>query len=183
VGRGRFRVVQVLTKSGAVSGSSNLDASIITAAKTTEGVRTMTMCPWLFAELLEWRAQLEAGVCPSAMTTSSCRGLRDGHYTIDQQRNFIRDIKACGRVAAERDSDVAFLKTVTPYSLRRGHISPRVLTGEDIKRITDECGTSTAMAHRHYLHDLDMRHELPDDFSFDHAVRAARRELRHRRAG
>ena len=58
----------------------------------------------------------------------------------------------------------------------------RVLAGEDIKRIADECGTSTAMIHRHYLHELDVRHELPEDFSFDGAVQAARRGLRHERA-
>ena len=68
-----------------------------------------------------------------------------------------------------------------PYSLRRGHISLRILAGEDIKRIADECGTSTAMIHRHYLHELDVRHELPEDFGFDGAVEAASRGLRHLR--
>jgi len=104
-----------------------------------------------------------------------------GHYTIEQQHNFIRDLKACGRVAAERDPGMAFLKVVTPYSLRRGHISLRVLAGEDIKRIADDCGTSTAMIHRSYLHELEMRHEEADDFSFDSAVEAARRALGDRR--
>jgi hypothetical protein len=65
----------------------------------------------------------------------------------------------------------------TPYSLRRGHISLRVLAGEDIRRIADECGTSTAMIHRHYLHELDTRHELPSGFSFDRAVQDAMRAL------
>ena len=37
------------------------------------------------------------------------------------------------------------------------------------------------MIHRHYLYELDMRHELPDDFSFDRAVETARRGLRHLR--
>jgi hypothetical protein len=76
---------------------------------------------------------------------------------------------------------MSFLPKVTPYSLRRGHISLRILAGEDIKRIADECGTSTAMIHRHYLHELDVRHELPEDFSFDGAVEAASRGLRHLR--
>ena len=79
-----------------------------------------------------------------------------------------------------RDPDLSFLMKVTAYSLRRGHISLRVLAGEDIKRI-DDCGTSTAMIHRHYLYELDVRHELPDDFSFDGAVETARRGLRHLR--
>jgi hypothetical protein len=74
------------------------------------------------------------------------------------------------------------LENVTPYSLRRRHISLRVLGREDIERIADECGTSTAMIHRHYLHELDVRHELPEDFSFDGAVRAARRNLPQGRA-
>src|SRR5690606_3398128 len=103
-----------------------------------------------------------------------------GHYTLEQQHNFIRDVKACGRVAAEDDSEMRFLAKATPYSLRRGHISLRVLAGEDIKRIADECGTSTAMIHRHYLYELDMRHEQPDGLSFDRAVLAARCAIRER---
>ena len=97
----------------------------------------------------------------------------DGHYMLEQQHNFIRDVKACGRNAAARDAEMTFLKKTTPYSLRRGHISLRVLAGEDIKRIADDCGTSTAMIHRHYLHELDLRHEQPVGFSFDGAVEAA----------
>jgi hypothetical protein len=143
----------------------------------------MTMRPWLLEELLEWRIRLENLGLPSGDDDFIIPGAApDGHYTLEQQHNFIRDIKSCGRVAAERDPDVSFLKKVTPYSLRRGHISLRVLAGEDIKRIADECGTSTAMIHRHYLHELDVRHEQPDDLSFDGAVQAARRDLRHLRA-
>jgi hypothetical protein len=37
------------------------------------------------------------------------------------------------------------------------------------------------MIHRHYLHELDVRHELPEDFSFDGEVEAASRGLRHLR--
>ena len=81
-----------------------------------------------------------------------------------------------------RYAEMAFLTKVTPYSLPRGHISLRVLAGEDIKRIANDCGTSTAMIHRHYLHELDMRHEQPEGFSFDGAVEAARRATRHLRA-
>jgi hypothetical protein len=77
---------------------------------------------------------------------------------------------------------MAFLKHATPYSLRRGHISLRILAGEDIRRIADECGTSTAIIHRHYLHELDTRYELPDGLSFDGAVRDARRALDRSRA-
>jgi hypothetical protein len=77
---------------------------------------------------------------------------------------------------------MAFLRKATPYSLRRGHISLRVLAGEDIKRIADDCGTSTAMIHRHYLHELDMRHEQPAGLNFDAVVEAARRGIRGLRA-
>jgi hypothetical protein len=77
---------------------------------------------------------------------------------------------------------MSFLTGVTPYSLRRGHISLRVLAGEDINRIADDCGTSTAMIHRHYLYELDMRHEQPEELSFDGAVQTARRSLRHLQA-
>jgi hypothetical protein len=53
----------------------------------------------------------------------------------------------------------------------------------DIRRIADECGTSTAIIHRHDLHELDTRHELSDAFSFDGAVRDARRALDRSRPG
>src|SRR5438067_2174767 len=99
------------------------------------------------------------------------------------EHNFIRDIKACGRVAAARDMDMAFLTKATPYSLRRGRISLRGLAREVSKRIVDDFGTSTAMIHRHYLHELDMRDEQPESFGFDGAVEAARRAARHLRAG
>ena len=38
------------------------------------------------------------------------------------------------------------------------------------------------MIHRHYLHELDLRHEQAEGFSFDGAVEAARRAMRHLRA-
>jgi hypothetical protein len=181
--RARFRVEQVLTKAKRAAGSSKPVGRIVAAAKTAEGVRTMTMRPWLLEELLEWRTRLENLGLPDGDDDFIIPGAApDGHYTLEQQHNFIRAIKSCGRVAAERDPDVSFLKKVTPYSLRRGHISLRVLAGEDIKRIADECGTSTAMIHRHYLHELDMRHEQPDDVGCDGAVQAARRDLRLLRA-
>jgi hypothetical protein len=164
------------------AGSSKPVGRIIAAAKTADGVRTMAMRAWLHEELREWRSCLVAEGFPAGDDDFIIPGAApDGHYTLEQQHNFIRDIKACGRVAATRDPDLSFLMKVTPYSLRRGHISLRVLAGEDIKRIADDCGTSTAMIHRHYLYELDMRHELPDDFSFDRAVETARRGLRHLR--
>jgi integrase len=181
--RSRFRVAQVLTKAAGAAGSNKPVGRVIAAAKTTEGVRTMAMRPWLYEELEEWRARLlEVGLGAADDDFIIPGAAPDGHYTLEQQHNFIRDIKVCGRVAAARDARVAFLTKATPYSLRRGHISLRMLAGEDIKRIADDCGTSTAMIHRHYLYELDMRHEQPTDFSFDGAVLAARRALRHLRA-
>jgi len=178
----RFRVEQVLTKGIGPGGRAKPVGRIIAAAKTPEGVRTMTMRGWLDEELHEWRASLVAAGFRAGDDDFIIPGAApDGHYTLQQQHNFIRDIKACGRRAAALDPQMSFLQKVTPYSLRRGHISLRVLAGEDIKRIADECGTSTAMIHRHYLHELDVRHELPDDLSFDGAVEAARRGLRDQR--
>ena len=183
VSRSRFRVAQVLTKGRPEAGSTRPVGQIIAAAKTAEGVRTMPMRSWLYDELLEWRACLKDVALPAGDDDFIIPGAApDCHYTLDQQHNFIRDIKSCGRVAAGRDPAMSFLTGVTPYSLRRGHISLRVLAGEDIKRIADECGTSTAMIHRHYLHELDMRHEQPEDVSFDCAVQAARRDSRQLRA-
>jgi integrase len=182
VSRGRFRVAQVLTKGRGAPGCAKPIGRIIAAAKTAEGVRTMAMRAWLHEELREWRGCLVGEGLPAGDDDFIVPGAApDGHYTLEQQHNFIRDIKACGRVAAARDPEMSFLPRVTPYSLRRGHISLRILAGEDIKRIADDCGTSTAMIHRHYLHELDVRHELPEDFSFDGAIEAASRGLRHLR--
>jgi hypothetical protein len=157
----------VLTKGVGPPGSAKPVGRIIEAAKTEDGVRTMTMRAWVHEELHEWRARLRGEGLPGGDEDLIIPGaVPDGHYTLEQQHNFIRDIKACGCVAAARDPDISFLQKLTPYSLRRGHISLRVLAGEDIRRIADECGTSAAMIHRRYLHELDVRHELPDDFIF-----------------
>ena len=183
VSRSRFRVAQILTKATGAPGSNKPVGRIITAAKTAEGVRTMTMRPWLYEELREWRARMCDVDVPADDDDFVIPGAApDGHYTLEQQHNFIRDIKACARIAAAREPELAYLTKATPYSLRRGHISLRVLAGEDIKRIADDCGTSTAMIHRHYLHELDLRHEQAEGFSFDGAVEAARRAMRHLRA-
>jgi hypothetical protein len=40
---------------------------------------------------------------------------------------------------------------------------------------------SRLVLHRHYLHELDTRHELPSGFSFDGAVQDAMRALEHPR--
>ena len=174
--RERYRVTQVLTKTARPSGKPV--GRVIAATKTAEGMRTMPMRSWLYGELQEWRALLFDVGLPASEDDFIIPGAApEGHYTLEQQHNFIRDLKACGRAAADRDPDMAFLPNATPYSLRRGHISLRVLAGEDIKRIADDCGTSTAMIHRHYLHELDLRHEMPPGFSFDGAVRVARRAV------
>jgi integrase len=130
VSRGRFRVAQVLTKGIGPPGSAKPVGRIITAAKTADGVRTMTMRVWVHEELREWRARLGGEGLPAGDDDFIIPGAApDGHYTLEQQHNFIRDIKACGRVATARDPDISFLQRVTPYSLRRGHISLRVLAG------------------------------------------------------
>jgi hypothetical protein len=181
--RSSFRVAQVLTKATSARGSAKPIAHILAAAKTADGVRSMAMRAWLYDELIEWRGRLRSLDLPAGEDDFIVPGAAaDGHYTLEQQHNFIRDVKLCGRVAAERDPALAFLTKATPYSLRRGHISLRVLAREDIRRIADDCGTSTAMIHRHYLHELDMRHETPKRFSFDGAVEAARRAVRRARA-
>jgi integrase len=50
--RGRFRVAQTLTK--ATGPDAKPVGRVIAAAKTVEGVRTMTMRPWLHEELRDW---------------------------------------------------------------------------------------------------------------------------------
>jgi hypothetical protein len=181
--RNSFRVTQVLTKAADARGSGKPIASILAAAKTADGVRTMAMRPWLYDELTEWRDRLRSLEIRAGEDDFIVPGAgRDGHYTLEQQHNFIRDVKLCGRLATDSDPAMTFLMMATPYSLRRGHISLRVLAREDIRRIADDCGTSTAMIHRHYLHELDMRDETPTGFSFDGAVEAARRAVPRARA-
>jgi len=181
--RSSFRVTQVLTKATDSAGSAKPIATILAAAKTADGVRTMAMRAWLYDELIEWRVRLRSLALPAGEDDFIVPGAApDGHYTLEQQHNFIRDVKLCGRVAAGCHPALVFLTKATPYSLRRGHISLRVLAREDIRRIADDCGTSTAIIHRHYLHELDMRHETPKGFSFDGAVTAARRAARGARA-
>jgi hypothetical protein len=120
----RFRVGQVLTKATDGSGSNKPVGRIISAAKTAEGVRTMAMRPWLYDELRRWRDLLVSVGLPGRDDDFIIPGAAAaGHYTLEQQHNFIRDVKACGRVASEHDPDLRFLKKATPYSLRRGHIS------------------------------------------------------------
>jgi hypothetical protein len=86
----------------------------------------MAMRLWLYEELRRWRELLRSVGLSAG----------DDDFILEQQHNFIRDFKACGR----------------------------------------------AMIHRHYLHELDMRHEKPEGFSFDGAVLAARRAVRDRQA-
>jgi hypothetical protein len=64
------------------------------------------MRPWLSEELEEWRARLlEVGLGASDDDFIIPGAAPDGHYTLEQQHNFIRDIKVCGRVAAARDAN------------------------------------------------------------------------------
>src|SRR4051794_5852215 len=131
VGPRRFRVAQVLTQDKGPAGSVKPVGRIIAAAKTADGVRTMAMRSWLFDELLEWRARLDLAGQPCGDDDFIIPGAApEGHFTLEQQHNFIRAIKACGRVAAAQDAEMGFLEKVTPYSLRRGHISLRVLARE-----------------------------------------------------
>src|SRR3954452_24847746 len=91
---------------------------IVGAAKTADGVRTMGMRPWLHEELHGWRALMADIGLPAGQDDLIIPGAApDGHYILDQQHNFIRDIKACGPAAAERNRGMAFLKKASPYSL------------------------------------------------------------------
>jgi hypothetical protein len=105
----------VLTKGRGAPGSAKPVGRIIAAAKTAEGVRTMKMRAWLHEELREWRRCLVGEGLPARDDAFIVPGAApDGHYTLEQQHNFIRDIKACGRVAAAGDPEMSFLPKVTP---------------------------------------------------------------------
>ena len=68
----------------------------------------MPMRPWLYEELREWRALPDRRGLPAGDDDFIIPGAApDGHYTLEQQHNFIRDIKACGRVVAVRNPDLA----------------------------------------------------------------------------
>ncbi len=73
--------------------------------------------PWVDDELRRWR-ELLVGVGLSARDDDVIPGAAAaGYYTLEQQHNFIGDVKACGRVAAERDADQGSLTKATPYPL------------------------------------------------------------------
>jgi integrase len=83
--RGRFRVAQVLTKVNGPPGSGKPVGRIIAAAKTAEGVRTMTMRPWLYDELQEWRARLARSMksswrSASGVSSATSRVVRQTGY-------------------------------------------------------------------------------------------------------
>jgi hypothetical protein len=75
----------------------------------------MSLGEWSRGRSRSFRASLGTACSISAVwATPTGRGARrrsavDGHYTLDQQHNFIRDIKSCGRVAAGRDLAMSFL--------------------------------------------------------------------------
>ena len=97
-------MAQVLTKPTDGPRSNKPVGRIISAAKTAEGVRSMAMRPWLYEELRRWRELLIGVGLPAGDDEFIVPGAAaGGRYTLEQQHNFIRDVKACGRVAAERD--------------------------------------------------------------------------------
>lgn len=51
--------------------------------------------------------------------------------------------------------DPPYLAEAQQYSLRRGHISTRILRGESPTVIARQCATSTAMIDRHYYREID----------------------------
>jgi hypothetical protein len=118
-------------------------------------------------------APLERELRQLARRATGCRALMR-LYGIGELTSLVTlcELGDVGRLAASRKA----------VRMAGRHISLRVLAGEDIKRIADECGTSTAMIHRYYMHELDVRHELLDGFSFDSAVQDARRSPCHLRA-
>jgi integrase len=100
--RARFRVAQVLTMVAVEAGTTKPIGHVLPAAKTADGVRTMPMRLWLYDELGDWREYLRSIGLPAGDDDFIIPGAApDGHYTLDQQHNFIRDLKACGRVASE----------------------------------------------------------------------------------
>jgi hypothetical protein len=77
--------------------------------RRAEGVRIVTMRAWLYEELEQWRVrQIELGLLAGSDDDFIILGAAPaGQCTIEQQHNFIRDMKAFGRVAAERDATMA----------------------------------------------------------------------------
>jgi integrase len=81
--RSRFRVSQVLTKASGAPGSAKPVGRIIAAAKTAEGVRTMSMRSWLDEELHAWRTLLVEVGLPADENDFIIPGAAlDGHYTL-----------------------------------------------------------------------------------------------------
>lgn len=170
----KFRVTQVLTQ--AVTESGKKELRVIGAAKTAGAVRSTDCAEWVAREVAAWKAMLGDLGLPNGPDDFIIPGEHaDGHYSWAQYQNLSRDLRSAARAATKSDAEEAYLERATHYSLRRGHISLRVLAGEDVKRIADDCGTSTQMIHRHYLHELDLRDDMPDGFTFESAVSLARK--------
>jgi hypothetical protein len=171
--KGRFRMTQVLTQTHVRRGDKLAkELSVIEAAKTAAGVDSRRCPEWVEREVAAWRKLLADLGMPHGLDDFVLPGTHpDGHYSWAQYQNLTRDLRRCTR---QLEPEFAYLAKVTHYSLRRGHISLRILAREDIKRVAEECGTSTKVIHEHYLHELDVRDEMPPDFTFDSAVLAAR---------
>ena len=142
-------------------GSAKPVGRIISAAKTTEGVRTMAMRPWLYEELRDWRADCSALVYRPATTTSSSRAPRTTATTpSSSSTTSSATSRRAAASAAERNAELAYLTKVTPYSLRRGHIPARARARRH-------------QADRRRLRDIDSNDPPPLSARARHAPRAA----------
>ena len=124
-------------------------------AKTEGSHRPAPLLPRTAAVLRWWReTAVETGL-PGGRDDFIFPGAApDGHLTRHQQHQWPARCFKPAALAASQSEQHAYLAEATPYSCRRGHVAPRLATGEDIARVAEDCGTSTEMIHRHYLQAL-----------------------------
>lgn len=135
----------------------------LTGPKTTGSVRMVPLMPYIDERLAQWREFLREQGLPASDDDFIIPG-RDtnGHMTESQQHSWSqRSFKPICNLAIEGDDDLGvpphkelgYLKHATPYSLRRGMISLRIMCRgrlwdgpnapeNDSATVARDCGTS-----------------------------------------
>jgi integrase len=169
-----------------------LSVGELTGAKTLKAHRAIPLMPWTEARLTEWRKRLRGLGQPAGTDDFIIPGVEDGHLSEAQQHSWSQDqFKPIAKLVAKADKDLAYVTKSTPYALRRGMISLRLLCGgrlwdpdkhpnppaNDPSTIADDHGTSTKVLFEHYARSMQLRSTqegTPDDLiraSFEALVR------------
>lgn len=150
----------------------------LSGPKTTGSERRVPLMPYLDRRIAEWREYMRERDLPATGNDFIVPGAdSNGHMTESQQHAWgQRPFKAIVKLAVEGDEqrgiperkDLAYLKHATPYSLRRGMISMRLMCGgklwdapdapvNDPATVARDCGTSLKVLSDRYARALELR--------------------------